>query len=83
MRVDAIGCGQAYVIRLVLLPVAFQLLEGCMWRAWLPPVLAHDKSPTSSDDVSPVVTRRGTYDTPEMKVRKRPPAIDGLSDFKL
>ena len=88
VRNDPIGCGQAWFLRLVLLPLLFRWLEGRMWRAWERSTAStpSDEHEQSSRDSSPITTpRHAVLDaTPEQtKVKKRAAPGGAPPDFKL
>jgi hypothetical protein len=89
VRVDPVGCGQSYAIRLVLFPVLGMMVAKTGWRMY--EIRAASSKKDDADvgpypDMSPVTRRRtATVDTtPEPTLKKRHPSnMDGPPLFKL
>ena len=84
IRADPLGCGMAYVLRLLLLPWVFCGIEGLLWRFWDGKQPAVRGERVKDDSSSPIVSCRNKADAmPEGKtVKKRAPNLGGPTVFK-
>ena len=87
VRVDPVGCGQAYVLRLVVVPLAGAMLASILWRRYDALAACASREDEKGCDASPVARRPTTTinTTPEWSLKRRqvPASAEGPSEFKL
>jgi len=74
VRTDPVGCGTAYALRLLLLPVVGCSIEGWFWRAWSKRGAARAEEGDSSAETTPELSPSAhpVFGTPDLKRRPAP-----------